>query len=453
MIGRVSLRCAAGFCFATLLAGCGGGLRTEYGASQGMVAEQSVNGFAALRGAYRTAGLQDRGVMRLTDRVKRLDVIVWTPAHPAGIDDETTRWLEGWLRQGDRTLLYVLPDSGSEAAYYRDARPLAAAAERLEYRRKYAEALIDEHAWQVARTVLPSNGWFVARPKVQQTSLKPARGVQPVDALVSGRLSHRFEWVLEAYDPNDPSQQGSPIYAPAGPSPVPWPVTPQVVPTGSEVTFESLLESEHGDTLLGRVSSDRWNDSQILVVAGGSLLTNYALTRAPYQQFADGLIDISILDRKAVSGGGSAAAAGDDDWPDVGFSDRVGAIPVSAGGGEIPRAVGAELLRVFPLSFVTMHAVILGVVVLLMLVPVFGRPRRMRRGTLTHFGDHLDAVATLMRRRSGEAFARRRISDYMKQVREETSGPWILDDPPPAPARTRPPQPDFERPERGRNVD
>ncbi len=453
MIAQASLRWVALLSFASLLVGCGDGLRSEYGESQGSLAERSVNGFTTLRNAYRAAGLQDRGVSRLTDRVKRLDVIVWTPAHPAGIDDETTRWLETWLRQGGRTLVYVLPDSGSEAAYYREARPLAPPAERLEYRRKYAESLIDEHAWQVARGVLPSNGWFVARPKVQRSTLKAVPRDRAVSPPAADRLSHRFEWILEAYDPDDSSQQGSPINVPAGPTTPPWPLAPRVSPTGTEVTFDSLLESEHGDTLLARVTSERWNESQIVVLAGGSLLTNYALTQEPYQQFADDLIDISLPDRKDGVGVQLAKAAAEDEWPDVGFSHQVGTIPVQVSSGEIPRAVGGELLRVFPLSFVTIHAVILGLVVLLMLVPVFGRPRRMHRGTLTRFADHLDAVATLMRRRGGETFARRRISDYMKQVREETSGPWILDEPPAVSTRSRSPQLDFNPPERGRNVD
>jgi hypothetical protein len=89
-----------------------------------------------------------------------------------------------------------------------------------------------------------------------------------------------------------------------------------------------------------------------------------------------------------------------------------------------------ELLTVWPMSLVTMHGVILGLVICLMLMPIFGRPKRIRRSKQSHFGDHLDAVAALMNRTGGERYARARISEYMKRMHGETSGPWVLPDSP-----------------------
>ena len=48
------------------------------------------------------------------------------------------------------------------------------------------------------------------------------------------------------------------------------------------------------------------------------------------------------------------------------------------------------------------------------------------RNQTGNFGDHLDAVATLMERAGGKKNARVKISDYMKRIRGETAGPWIL---------------------------
>lgn len=420
-----------------LAAGCGSGVNTQYGGSQGTLARRSVNGFSTLREAYRAKGMEDRNIHRLTDRVDRAATIVWTPTHPSGIGAETTSWLEAWLRRGHRNLIYVVPDSGSESTFYRDARPIASPEQRLEYRRKYAESLIAEHRWQTLRSPLPSNGWFVAKPSVQQTRLIPSKTDPPdgesanretdagedwADALDQDSLVHRFEWQLEAYDADNPPQTGSSMMMSTGPGGFNWTPPPTVVPTQTELQFESLVESESGETLLARVTSDDWQDSQILVVAGGSLLTNYSLTRPAYQRFASRLID-------------NTTPEGNDDGsqPLVGFTDAAGVLPVSTRANNVPRAKGAELLTEFPLSFVTLHIAIIGLLILLMLMPIFGRPRPVFRGVLTHFGDHLDAVATLMRRRGGEAFARRRISDYMKHVRDETSGPWVLPDPVPTP--------------------
>lgn len=89
-----------------------------------------------------------------------------------------------------------------------------------------------------------------------------------------------------------------------------------------------------------------------------------------------------------------------------------------------------ELLTVWPLSLVTMHGVMLGLVICLMLLPIFGRPRKIRRTRKSDFGQHLDAVAALMNKSGGERYARARISEYMKRMHGESSGPWVLPEPP-----------------------
>ena len=93
-----------------------------------------------------------------------------------------------------------------------------------------------------------------------------------------------------------------------------------------------------------------------------------------------------------------------------------------------PIASGMELLTVWPISLVTIHGVLLGLVVCLMLLPIFGRPRKVRRVDHSDFGDHLDAVAALMNRAGGEEFAKQRISEYFKRIRGENSGPWVQPD-------------------------
>ncbi|QEF99414.1 hypothetical protein Mal15_34780 [Stieleria maiorica] len=440
-----------------LFAGCDGGLRTGYGPSKGILARRSVNGFTSLRNAFSSAGFSTRDLNRLTDRARRTSVIVWTPTHPTGIENRTTRWLEQWLKLQQKTLIYVVPDSGSEAEFYRDARPFASPPQRLEYRRKYAESLIQEHQWQLARTTLPSNGWLSIQPDVQRTKIlldnatagdaaehEAAAGDAAAgdaaagdaaagdgwDGVVDIDTPRRIEWVLKKYDRKDKSQQGTPILQPAGPGAVYWPQGQSVSSTSAKTKFESVLVSEDDDTILARITCDAWPNSQVLVVAGGSLLTNYALTQPQNQALAQGLIRSSIArmhpSKRAGSGGRLVA---DGSQPQAGFAFAPYSLPISNRSGEIPRASGAEFFTEFPLSFVTFHIAILGFVICLTLLPIFGRPRRVDRGVLTHFGDHLSAVATLMRRRGGETFARRRISDYMKHVRDEASGPWVIDEP------------------------
>ncbi|KAA5543698.1 hypothetical protein FYK55_10920 [Roseiconus nitratireducens] len=424
-------------CLALLLAtGCSRGLPTTYGPSRGYTASRSINGFAALREGFIGAGFEDRDLNRLTTRARRSSVVVWTPSHPSGIGVKTTRWFDQWLRMGNKTLIYVIPDSGSEAEFYRQARPAATPAQRLEYRRKYAEQLIVEHQWHLRRTALPSNGWFDAVPKVQRSELSadPSAttswtGMEDENTGNDSDL-RRFEWVVSEHDPKNNQPTGTVIVQQAGPGSPSWDVGATSSVVRSDVAFEPLLKTDSGDTVVARISSDQWRDSQILVVAGGSLLTNFGLVRPANRQLAARLIEASkqpLIDGNVIDPNTGLLADGNE--PQVAFSSAVGEMPISERQDAIPRASGAELLTVFPISLVTIHIAILGFVICLMLLPIFGRPRHVSRGDLTHFGDHLDAVATLMRRSGGENYARRRVSEYMRRVRGETSGPWVLPEP------------------------
>jgi hypothetical protein len=419
--------------------GCGNGFKRDYGGSNGYTARRSINGFSAFRDGFESAGFEQRDLLRLTDRARRMQAVVWTPRHPGGIARETADWLDSWLRLGHRTLIYVVPDSGSESDYFKRARSMAPPSQRLEYRRKYAEQLITEHRWQLNRTPFPANRWFTAIPEVQRSALQPADTApkqwsnsannQPTDP-------RRFEWVLEAYDPKNPASQPAFNRAPVGPGSksmtIGVPATNTTPGNQTNVGFEPLLQTDEGDTIVARISSENWNDSQVIVVAGGSMLTNFGLVQERNQQLANQLIAStteSLIASGAIDGELRLTPAGKP--PEVGFTDAILGLPISEQLSDIPRATGAELLTVFPISLVTIHLAILGIVICLILFPVFGRPRHVQRRVLTHFGDHLDAVAHLMRRRGGEAFARHRISEYMKRIHGETSGKWVIGDSPP----------------------
>src|SRR6056297_2235315 len=123
-----------------LVGGCGR-FSTEYGISRGTTGRSSLNGFGFLRDAYQQAGFRTRDISRLSDRVARSEVIVWTPQVNKPIAANVTRWFERWMRLGDRTLIYIVPDSGSETDYWQAAAQLAPPEQRLEYRRRAAESI------------------------------------------------------------------------------------------------------------------------------------------------------------------------------------------------------------------------------------------------------------------------------------------------------------------------
>ncbi|TWT91300.1 hypothetical protein [Stieleria varia] len=409
-----------------VFSGCGSeGISTQYGSSKGFSGRSSVNGFTAMRGAYVKAGFQDRDVTRLSNRIRKIDTIVWTPVYLSPISGPVTNWMESWLAQGNRTLVYIVPDSGSEADYWRQARPGAAPSERLEYRRRYAKALNQQQRWQLNRSSITSNGWFDLKPKLQDSVARDliaeGRGQGDSDASnaessESDESSVRLEWIIQPHDSNTGNQTGSTAYSgfsigPTGPNAPSWGGYVELQESNTEVDFDSEITNADSDSIVAKITSTNWPNSRILVVAGGSLLTNFAMTRPSNRQLLGTLISQSSPTQTD---------------PIAGFCNAPGDLPISETSNTVEKSAGMELLTVYPISLVTVHAALLGLIACLMMLPIFGRAKKIDRGSQNDFGDHLDAVAQLMRKNGGAQFAHRQISDYMVRVRGETVGSWVM---------------------------
>jgi hypothetical protein len=409
--------------FAALLtsAGCSK-FSTDYGKSKGVIGRHSLNGFAALRNTYSRAGFHTRDISRLSERVARTDTIVWTPQEPNPISTEVTGWFDRWLRKGGRTLVYVVPDSGSECDYWIDAGKLAPPPQRLEYRKRAAESINRRMVWRLNRDAIQSNGWFRVEPIEHRTQLGNLKGdwAGVISDQPQQRVAAATEFRVTPFDPDapNPANTSGPVARPTGPSSSGWSYFESTSPTKTPIRFRPLLLSETEAPAVAEITSKRWADSKIIVVAGGSLLTNYAFTRQINRNLVEQIVRTSTPHDDADLTAGFLTS----NWQPI---------PVSKLKQGVPQASGMELLTVWPLSIVTTHGVMLGLVICLMLWPIFGRPKRVRQLHQNDFGDHLDAVAALMNRAGGEAYARARISEYMRRMHQETSGPWVLPDPPP----------------------
>ena len=401
-------------------------LSTDYGTSKGRLGRTSLNGFGALRSAYENSGLQSRDVSRLTDRVGRSDVIVWTPQVPSSIDDKVTRWFDRWLRTGGKTLVYVMPDSGSEADYWMEAGRSAPPNQRMEYRTRAARSINQRMTWRLNRGKWNSNGWFAIEPLPHRSTLPVTGGRWRSDLKADGKVAEfTSEYFVTAYNtpdpnaaPNPATMAAAPPSGPTGPNAPGFSWSSDPTPTRTSTTFRPLVKTSDGKAIVAEFGSDSWKDSKIIVVAGGSLLTNFALAHDRSQKLAGKLIEASTANN---SDGDEQSQVGfmTSDWASISVSETKPGVPVSS---------GMELLTVWPLSLVTMHGVMLGLVICLTLVPIFGRPQRVHVPEHTDFGDHLDAVAGLMLRAGGEDYARGRISEYFKRIHGETSGPWVIAD-------------------------
>ena len=391
-------------CF-LLASGCSK-LSTEYGKSSGPSAHRSINAFGTLRSAFENAGYKDRDMVRLTNRLmNNTDVVVWTPQNDMMINSSAVRWLDTWLAQGQHTLIYISADSGSEEEYWTSAAHRAPPEKRLEYHRRAAKSKNQRMLARLSSSGSVQYPWFSVHQLPLPEKVKHATG--PWN-LSQGKVDQTTTWIEDSLSAGTQQLPANDVVlATALSTP-----KPQAKPR-TKYQYRSLLETSNGNSYIGEVTSKRWGDSRIIVVSTGSLLTNFGLIQRPNQKLADKIIQQATPKNLSQSQVGFLTTDGS---PVVVSDDQQG----------VPKASGMELLTVWPVSLLTMHGIFLGLVICLMLLPIFGRPRRISINRHGNFGDHLDAVATLMKRAGGEHYARSKISDYMKRIRGETSGPWVI---------------------------
>lgn len=415
-LSYVMLLCTA------LLAGCSSSEATftnKYGDSDGASGRTSLNGFNALRRTYEQAGFDTRNLYRLTNRAKSSDVVVYIPTGPFPISFEANGWFESWLEMGDRTLVYIVPDSGSEQRYWKDAVALAPPNLRLEYRRRAARSLNERMRWQNNRRSIPHRGWFVVEPQISETRVGDLQGNWAKEIKSSSGDAHslHLEYAIAESQPTSGQNATAFVQGPTGPNSPGFVVLNEGSTGNAKPELTAMVETKGGDAIVAKVSSKKWPDSKVIVVAGGSLLTNYAFTKDLGRKLADQIVQSSTADANANS-------------KMVSFlTTNTPAIPISEAKTNSPQSTGMELLTVWPLSLVTIHAAILGLVICMVMLPIFGRPKKITETQSSNFGDHLDAMASLLNRNSSEEYARSRISEYMQRMHGETPSRWIVESP------------------------
>lgn len=419
--------------------GCRQDLPVEYGKSGGQSGNASLNGLGALRRTIESAGWKTQDVRQLSPRLESLDAVVWQQGNVQRISPDVMDWFGEWLRRRPRTLVIVLPDLGSEREYWEAIADSVSPAERLERRRRLADRLATEltdSAFGPREEGLFVDGvWFTARQRLDGTPSweilsrygaddtgGPARPSAVIQVDPNHRASRPWlelleeEWLPEPVDPRRLSLE--PLVTNADGVPL------AVRLATAEFDQDDDLDDEddaNGGSDLG--------ESSVIVVAGGSLINNFAVARHEgpqgrelVRQLRSELIDVAGKPKGAVG----FLLTSDD-----GLTIR--------GDREPTATTGMEWLTVWPLSLVTIHLAWIGIVACLILLPIFGRPRRLVEGSQGDFADHVHAVGLLMKRSGGEAVARERISEYFRRVRGETVGPWVLPEPlpPPPPVATQ----------------
>ena len=82
------------------------------------------------------------------------------------------------------------------------------------------------------------------------------------------------------------------------------------------------------------------------------------------------------------------------------------------------------MLTIWPLNVITLHAVFLGMLVLLAVFPIFGRAKQLPVKSTREFGQHIEAVGGLLFKSKDRFYALATIAEYFRNVRKEPTSAW-----------------------------
>lgn len=392
---------------------------------------QTLNGIGAHQRMWESAGAKLVFPTRLSPLLETMDTVVLVGRTYAPPGVEARDWLERWLSQKQgRSVIYFGRDFDAEL-YYREltltkvakpeqerARQLWAMQAALQFSIRVSETspnifcrwfyrdggrktervsqftgpwardLIDESGfWPVSIPLLPPNEELRQSTQAAMVAEFQKKSSSSNTTIGSGPngLVFRSNWYRNEIDSAQELDAE-------------WERAPR-----SEV----LLASNRQTPLVTQLTSTSFLGSRILLVVNGGPLLNGSLTAALQRKIATKIIQ-QCQPAKRVA---------------VLVYDQSG-IRISNMKEKDPRVAGLEMLTVWPLNILSMHAALLGILVCMVLLPVLGRPQHLPQRSLADFGHHVEALGKMLHQTGDRAYACKAIVDYFRSVRGEPGPAW-----------------------------
>ncbi|MBM3964318.1 MAG: hypothetical protein FJ308_04520 [Planctomycetes bacterium] len=410
--------------------GCTRQVRFEYGESEGSKAKSSPSGLAVFREMVKVKGFDTYTVRSLSPgNMNRLNTIIWSPDAFPVHDAATYYWLSQWLSRGNRTLIYIGRDYSPNVDYWRDLANSPATQKNFKDPASSArdwQALEQSRLDQIRRAnrdtiIMPWLRWDCSNHEMEQIYEFAGPLSKFVDASNAkiflrthptaiapddeNNIKKNFDWepnsakpvpTTNAYEktwtPSDESQQQ--II-----SQIPFDDAPTITPD---------LLTGHGRILIGTLLRPEFLGGRVIVVANNSFFSNYSMLHESHRSIASSII-------KDLPKGGVGFITGSTD-PMVRENDAE------------EQQQGLEMLTLWPLNVITIHAAILGLIALIAAFPIFGRPKRLRQDSNTDFGQHITAVGKMLERTGDADFATRTIAEYFRKLKKDPASPWATMD-------------------------
>ncbi len=233
-------------------------------------------------------------------------------------------------------------------------------------------------------------GEYVIREKTRRESIKSSEQTERAEAADD----EEFWGIFGGTDTTDDSSE---------------PTTLGNASTQNEsLNHEIVLQGPDELPLISVVSKPDWNGSRIVLVANASLVSNLSMTYDGNRVIAERLVETFSDGRVGF------------------FSQRQDPMVLDGESG----STGLSSLLTRPVNLLAAHLVFFGLVALLYLWPIFGRPAELPTPSTQSFSLHINALGSLLQKAKDEFYARTTIADYFKQVKRDHNSPWASLDAP-----------------------
>ena len=410
----------------------------SFGEVTGSNSMRSLNGMGVHRRMWESTGAKILTPHKLSPRLDSIDTIVLVGSSYQPPGSLARDWLEKWLgEKSGRTVVYFGRDFDASLLYREETVDQVAETERDRARTQLASNQAESYL--LRNSQIPEDTfcrWFYlrtsARPTVHQSFTGPWS-----DELDGLEGNWPTGVLLEPPDPNLRKRKPSWI---TGPKPALVPANrPFVVGSDGDQSLgdkevqrsiwkadeledtkawdaewklagdaKVLLSGQNGTPLVHRIENSKFRGSKILIVTNGAPFLNGSIIK-PLQRKVSEMVIQECLPAKRVAM--------------IEYDENGLLLSNVAGGSDTD--FGVQLLTVWPLSAITMHAAFFGIIAFVVLLPILGRPQSLIRRTVTDFGLHVEAMGRMMFESRDLMYGLKSIQDYFTKVRRETPPDWL----------------------------
>jgi hypothetical protein len=407
------------------------GERAGYGRAESSVGAQSLSGATGLRKIYDAAGGRTYAISSLNSQSDKFNTIVWLPVDMHVPSTESILWFSDWLKDSRRrTLVYVGRDFSAEELYWSQGLAQAAPEDRVRFTKEKAFATATHDQIVSLNQSVLRCPWFSLQTRAFDSpvtkwtgtfgeDIDPTSSTMQIGSYLETIDSNDFEsieeTISERIDELDSQIQGSVDSEPIAIDEE-WlelqsnerDQTQSLLDSYQSIRSRVLLRADSGEPLVIELTHSNWGTNRILLLANASALLNVCLVNAENRKLAARLVADTCQDADRVA----ILTASND-------------VRIFSANQYDSTFRGFEMLTIWPLNIISLHALALGLVAMAALYPIFGRARRLRTKTRLDFGAHIQSLGCLLERGADRAYALRVVKNYLTNVRREQIPTWL----------------------------